>query len=368
MQLETGIDDPGAPELFTERMLQAQLEENYEKFCRRFLPTAPAAYALRPDTKFDQRLPMLRKQRQLFHLAVFECICINFKPLLSLDAAQIAGLPGYKQALLSHQRVRLARAALALLDSVTTLQTLLGLDLLGARHSCLSIISYACFEAGALLACLAMPASKLDSLEPAHRAPDLMFQLLSDPLAHLYPYITRRDHTEAIEKALKSLELLSGVSMMARAGAKRLTKLLERARTNMGSTTGAAADADKIDTANGSEASPMELKPVGASNAETSLSGTTYLGGDSFEPPSHHHFGTAASSASDPQPMQGIVLQLETLSEMELLTGFPDMADFLNLGNVTPDTGGEGNIDDFQTLPLAWAENDEAFVREFMQC
>lgn len=353
MQLRTGVDDPGAPELFTERMLQARLakfwsqmdrngtpdstgafepvraEENYEKFYRQFLPTVPSAYSLRRDTQFDEHLPMLKRQRQLFHLALFECICVNFKPLLSLDATQIAALPSYKQALLSNQRVRLARAALALLDSVTTLQALLGQDQRDTMHPCSSIIPYVCFEAGALLACLAMPtASELDDgLEPADRASKQMLQLLDDPLAHLYPYVSRQDHIEAIEEALKTLEMLSGVSMMARAGARRLAKLLEKTRTAIpGLMTAKAVDAtDTIpDSAIGSSGmSPMELEPHNeASNPETRLSENTYFGADSSLEtyhPSHHY---------NPPPMGGIILPLDSLSDMELLAGLPEMTEF----------------------------------------
>lgn len=351
MQLKTGVDDPEAPELFTERMLQARLarfwsqmdcngtagstgafepvqaEENYEKFYRQFLPTLPSAYSLHRDTQFDQHLPMLKRQRQLFHLALFECICVNFKPLLSLDAAQVAALPSYKQALLSHQRVRLARAALALLDSVTTLQALLGRDQSNATHPCSSIIPYVCFEAGALLACLAMPTvSELDDgLEPADRASKQMLQLLDDPLAHLYPYVSRQDHIVAIEEALKNLEVLSGVSMMARAGAKRLTKLLEKARTTIpGSMTARAVDnTEKIP---GSAMGSSEMSPMGphsdTPNPETILSEHTYFGADPslelHQPSDQYH----------PQLMGGIILPLESLSDMELLSGLPEMTEF----------------------------------------
>ncbi|ROV86829.1 hypothetical protein VMCG_10916 [Cytospora schulzeri] len=299
MHLTTEVDDSGAPELFTERMLQARLamfwnnvdsnnplaflptpgvyepaqaEENYERFCLEFLPTVPAAYALRPDMQFDQRLPMLSKQRRLFHLALFECVCINFKQLLLLDATQVMLLPSYKQVLLKQQR------------------------------------------------------------------------LPSDPLAELYPHVSVDGLIQAAGKALETLESLSGLSMMARAGAKRLAKLLKRARADKDNRFETLDITDSLISTSTAHITPRLLSPGTEHTAPSAGTGDLDMMGletgvlqSPFEPPRHD-----------------MVPQIEDLSEIDFLGGF---LDYIDPDNVSSGTElGAGNT---QELLLGWTTYDD---------
>ncbi|KAJ4379487.1 hypothetical protein N0V85_008851, partial [Neurospora sp. IMI 360204] len=96
-----------APDPFTERLLQARLadfwrsinpplqgnqddimaaEERYDKFSREFLSQLPPAFALADaDESWDILLPKLPLQRQMLHMAIYDSLCWNFRPLLFRD-------------------------------------------------------------------------------------------------------------------------------------------------------------------------------------------------------------------------------------------------------------------------------------------
>ncbi|KAL4909242.1 hypothetical protein BDW74DRAFT_79038 [Aspergillus multicolor] len=158
--------DRTAPELFTERLMQVQLgrfwrsfgprrnveydplqnEQRYDKFCAEYLPTLPPAFALEPNTQWDTNERKLPMQRQLLHIAIFDSICWNFRPLLLLQPTQIASLAPYKQVLLQSQKRRLALAALKVLEAVTALHTMFG-----GSHTRFAAIIFNTFEAAVLL-------------------------------------------------------------------------------------------------------------------------------------------------------------------------------------------------------------------------
>lgn len=132
--------EPNAPDPFAERLLQAQLgrfwrnharepydptqaEQRYEKFDAEFLPTLPPAFALEPDTRWDSRLPKLAMQRLLLHIAIFDSVCWNFRPLLLLRPDHVASLPAYKRVLLRSQKRRMCMAALKELETVSALNS-----------------------------------------------------------------------------------------------------------------------------------------------------------------------------------------------------------------------------------------------------
>jgi hypothetical protein len=84
--------DTGAPEMYTERVMQlrlgkfwrsvapkrgaaydaAQGEQRYEQFCLDFLPILPPALALEPDTRWDKNAPKLAMQRHLLYISVYD--------------------------------------------------------------------------------------------------------------------------------------------------------------------------------------------------------------------------------------------------------------------------------------------------------
>ncbi|KAK4235420.1 hypothetical protein C8A03DRAFT_17836, partial [Achaetomium macrosporum] len=219
--------DPNAPEPFTERLMQVQLgrfwrsqtrepydptqaEQRYEKFVAEYLPTLPPAFALQPDTKWDSHLPKLTMQRQLLHIAIFDSVCWNFRPLLLLPPDHVANLPAYKRVLLRSQKRRMCLAALKELEAVSTLHSLFG----GSQTRFAAII-FNSFEAAIALLCLC-----------TH--PDCPFDLGEDDneiLGLKVPGLTQSRMLEAAEEALARLRSLAEGSEMAAAGAQIIAQM-----------------------------------------------------------------------------------------------------------------------------------------------
>ncbi|KAL8791272.1 MAG: hypothetical protein Q9213_000229 [Squamulea squamosa] len=189
--------DSGAPELFTERLMQVQLarfwrrsgsgrnseydpmqaEQRYEQFCAEYLPSLPAAFALKPDTKWDN---------------------------------QIASLAPYKQVLLRSQKKVLAIAALRELEAISALHAMFN-----GCNTRFGAIIFNTFEASVLLLTLCthedFPFDEEDN--PGH--------ILGLKVGRL----TRKRFIQAAEKGLDRLQLLAGLSDMAEAGARTLAQL-----------------------------------------------------------------------------------------------------------------------------------------------
>ncbi|GAB1214931.1 hypothetical protein ATERTT37_004112 [Aspergillus terreus] len=226
--------DPNAPDVFTERLMQVQLgrfwrsfgprrkidydplegEQRYDRFCAEYLPTLSPAFAIEPDTQWDADLPKLPMQRQLLHIAIFDSICWNFRPLLLLKSAQIARLAPYKQVLLQSQKRRLALAALKVLEAVTALHTMFG-----GSHTRFAAIIFNTFEAAVLLLGLSCHG-------------DCIFGHAEESTVLLgvkAGRLTRHRALQAAEQALRRLQMLAGVSYMAASGAHVVTQLFVKA-------------------------------------------------------------------------------------------------------------------------------------------
>ncbi|KAL9065701.1 MAG: hypothetical protein Q9157_007385 [Trypethelium eluteriae] len=263
-----------APELFTERLLQARLadfwrsigpmegaeydmmvaEERYDKFCCEYLAQLPPAFALvDPDETWDKRLVKLPLQRQLLHIAIYDSLCWNFRPLLfrrpsflphDHDRVESLPLPMYKRVLLGSQEKALAAAALHTLDCVTQLHALLG-----GCHTRFAGLIFSTFEAAVLLVCLYM-----DPLFPRDRdhqqVPPLgALNAKMDPLQAGIRNVTRHGCIQAVQEALKRLRMLAEVSSMADVGASTLTRLMSKASeasTGTGTETGTETGTDEV--------------------------------------------------------------------------------------------------------------------------
>lgn len=241
MHLATDADhvnvDSGAPEIFTERLMQVQLarfwrssgsrrnseydptqaEQRYEKFCAEYLPSLPPAFALKPDTKWDKTLPKLSMQRQLVYICVFDSICWNFRPLLLLKPSQIARLAPYKQVLLQSQKKVLALAALSELEAIAVLHSLFN-----GCHTRFGVIIFNTFEASVLLLNLCKQTDFHADEE------DNSGHLLGLKVGRL----TRKRCIQAAEKGLDRLQMLAEVSDMAAAGARTLAQLFANVSTD----------------------------------------------------------------------------------------------------------------------------------------
>ncbi|KAH6848031.1 hypothetical protein B0I37DRAFT_391681 [Chaetomium sp. MPI-CAGE-AT-0009] len=250
-----GIDSEASdvPNVFTERLLRARLaefwrchrlprspewdviaaEEVYEEFCSTFLRSMPPAFALEPDTQWDEQVPTLVMQRQLLHIAIFEQICWNFKPTVLQQSEQVSRLPLYKQVMMSHGKRALAAAAMRLLQCVSTLHRLMG-----GSHTRFSGIIVPTFEAAVPLLCLcADPSFPGDTIQhggggapPPHggSSSSSSHGKSANPLEARIGQVTRAECVQAARDALATLETLAQVSEVAEVGARTLARLISR--------------------------------------------------------------------------------------------------------------------------------------------
>jgi hypothetical protein len=240
MHLGPNVNDENAPEGFSERLTQARLanfwrivvpsqsevydvmaaEERYEKFFSEFLANLPPVFALEPSEEWDERLQKLPLQRQILHVAIFDSVCHNFRPVLLLENSLLQSLPIYKQVLAASQRRALAAAALKMLDGVSKLHALLG-----RSYTRLAAIIMPTFEAGVVLVSLLMDVQFPDS----NLGDDTSLRTLDvDPLAWAKAHLTRERCRRATQEALARLEMLAEVSNMAKVGASTLARLVAK--------------------------------------------------------------------------------------------------------------------------------------------
>ena len=244
-----GVGDGSGAELawgaFTERLLQARLadfwrrigpmpedkydvviaEERYEQFCREYLAELPPAFALEPNEAWDKRLTKLPLQRQLLHIAIYDTLCWNFRPLL-LRLPHEQNLPAYKSMLLDSQKKALVIAATHVLEGVSQLHAMLG-----GCHTRFAGLVFSTFEAAVLLVYLCMDPLFSNDGPP----PDLSNTKNSknpDPLRAGMCNITQHGCREAVQGALDRLRMLAEVSSMADVGASTLTQLLSKASSS----------------------------------------------------------------------------------------------------------------------------------------
>jgi hypothetical protein len=178
----------------------------------------PPAFALQPDTQWDERLPTLPMQRQLLKMAIFEFLCWKFRPTLIQKPDQVKHLPGYKQILIVHNKKALAVAALNLLESVSSLQMMMG----GSYTRFAGIIA-PIFEAAVPLLCLCA-----DKSFPGDSTEGGAHTMKTDPLGVGIINLTRAKCMQAARDALSCLQTLAEVSNMAEVGARTLARLIGR--------------------------------------------------------------------------------------------------------------------------------------------
>lgn len=248
-QMNLGVvgDGNGAElvtDAFTERLLQARLadfwrrigpmtgaeydmmvaEERYEQFCREYLAELPPAFALQPNEAWDKRVTKLPLQRQLLHIAIYDSLCWNFRPLL-LRLPHEQTLPAYKRMLLDSQKKALVVAALHVLESVSQLHAMLG-----SCHTRFAGLVFSTFEAAVLLVYLCMdPLFRHDDSQTTMS--DTKNSKNLDPLQVGTRNVSRDGCIEAVQGALDRLRMLADVSNMADVGASTLTLLLSKAST-----------------------------------------------------------------------------------------------------------------------------------------
>jgi Fungal specific transcription factor domain len=238
MHLDSGEDTPDS---FAERVLQARLaefwrstqpmqdpefdmivaEERYDKFCKEYIANLPPEFALDPEETWGKRAPKLQRQRQILHIAIFDALCWNFRPLLVQYPQQDPTMPSYKRVLLGAQKKALAVAALSSLQAVTQLHAMMG-----GSHTRFAGLIFSTFEAAVLLVYLCadphFPSKCPGGFSSCTTNPK------TDPLRAGMPNVSRQKCISAVQTALNRLRMLAEVSSAAELGATTLTQVMSK--------------------------------------------------------------------------------------------------------------------------------------------
>ena len=256
MRFDAVSDDADAPHVTMERILSSRLiqfwfsirpvtpnqesaydpayvEELYEKLCQEYVARLPPAFAFEdPDTRWDQKLPVLPRQRLMLRISVLVIVCQLFRPLLLLDLVQIRAMPQYKRSLVLSQRGQLVNTANSLLDSVSSLH-----DLMGGVQTRYFLISFYTFEPAVILgmhimsvnlAAEALREAQSSSRESSNR-------LWSSPAAAFEAVDRIHADQSSIERcrryiknAYEKLDMLKEVNIIAMTGVRELGHMLAR--------------------------------------------------------------------------------------------------------------------------------------------
>ncbi|KAF2753059.1 hypothetical protein EJ05DRAFT_542249 [Pseudovirgaria hyperparasitica] len=294
-----------APDVFTERILQAKLsklwfslvpanrakpdiydpsvaEEVYEKLCREFVAELPLVFSLQsPDTQWDQQIPMLARQRQTLKISVFVILCQLFQPLLHLSTEQIQTMPHYKRDLITTHRNHLVTSCVSLLEGVSQLH-----DLMGNTPARFHLLSFFSFEPAMLLAMYVMSTAMSHKALTKAREQDGRRHLFASP--PMTPTVASIDNPKGvltatecrvhIETALQRLTLLQESTMIARVSARKLKEVLAKldslsAEPNIGSDD-EAIDNDRLTPATRHTHSTSVSSALGKKKANSSTTDT----------------------------------------------------------------------------------------------
>lgn len=258
MRLVIGTDDPKAPDVSLERVLQARLiklwysmytptksqastydpaivEEQYEKLRRDFISTLPDAFAFEnPDTQWDEQMPMLVRQRYMLRISVLVILCQLLRPLLRLTISEIQTMPQYKRNLILTHRGHLVDAAISLLNSVSDLH-----ENMGGHQTRYFLLSFYTFEPAMLLGMHLLSVDlALKTLNQARTSSDLN-RLWKTPIAFEAASNIYADSSsitqcrKQMEKAFERLQMLCEVSVIAVVGTQTLGKLIAQIETEL---------------------------------------------------------------------------------------------------------------------------------------
>lgn len=256
MRLVIGTDDPKAPDVSQERVLQARLiklwysmysptkdqpltydpaivEEHYEKLRHDFIATLPDAFAFEnPNTKWDDQMPMLIRQRYMLRISVLVILCQLLRPLLRLTISEIQAMPQYKRNLVLTHRGHLVDAATSLLDSVSGLH-----ENMGGNQTRYFLLSFYTFEPAMLLGMHLLSVDlALKTLNQARTSSDPN-RLWKTPIAFEAASHIHADSSsitqcrKQIGKAFERLQMLCEVSVIAAVGTQTLGKLIAQIET-----------------------------------------------------------------------------------------------------------------------------------------
>lgn len=246
------MDDLNAPDVFQERVLQAQLmrlwysksgplrgrreiydptiaEERCERL-REFSDALPSVFDLEnPNTEWDRQLPVLIRQRQMLRISIHVLLCHIFRPTLRLSANDLQSMPQYKRDLVLLHRKYLVDAASSLLNNISCLH-----DLMGGNHTKFFLLSFYTFEPAMLLGMhlLSINSTRQNLAQAQSSSAGKLLRRTSSDLRSIGVVDVDRQNLAAgrsqLEKALIRLKILREVSVIADIGARKLSQVISR--------------------------------------------------------------------------------------------------------------------------------------------
>jgi hypothetical protein len=235
------VSQGDAPNIFCERRLQIDLAKiassilssNNGKPCTEpatinrqmevlkmdLIEKLPPAFRLGdPDEKWDEQLPHLRRQRQMFRISVFATMCMLLRPMIIIPAKAVRALSASDRRLVLKHRISLIDAAMKVLDSVAKLHSLMG-----GKHNRFFLLSFFTLEPAVLLGIYLMT-PKFGTKEG--RQGSSAFHGIAADHRDMWKHGFQK-----MEEAVARLNMLSEVSSIARTGLKVLVKMMTMINT-----------------------------------------------------------------------------------------------------------------------------------------
>ena len=237
----TNFSDVNAPSEFCERRLQIKLtkiasdiltsnggkpptepaiiDKNMKRLKVELLDKLPPAFRLYDaEEEWDEELPHLKRQREMFRISVLATICLLLRPTIVMLASRPRALSPSDRDLVAKHRDSLADALIEMLDSVGRLHTLMG-----GKHNRFFLLSFFTLEPAALLGMYLMtPNVSTKEGKQVRSAPD------SSRREAVGDQDRWRKGWKRMEEAIARLEMLSEVSSIARTGIKVLKKMVTK--------------------------------------------------------------------------------------------------------------------------------------------
>ncbi|KAL9001252.1 MAG: hypothetical protein Q9188_005505 [Gyalolechia gomerana] len=233
----TSASDINAPDTFCERRLQIRLtrlasellsstngkqsrdptviDKHIRRLKSELIDNLPPAFRINdPEYRWDEKLPNLRRQREMFKISIFATLSSLLKPVITAPANRTQTQSASEKKLVAKLKLSLIEAVVSMLDSVKRLH-----KLMGGKQNRFFLLSFFTLEPAALLG---MCLLSVDAKEGKHGTSTKSKGNVAE-VAQFYLEGRKR-----LEESFARLRMLSEVSSIARIGVKILEKILAR--------------------------------------------------------------------------------------------------------------------------------------------
>lgn len=233
----TSASDVNAPDTFCERRLQIWLtrlasellsstdgkpsrdptviDKHIRRLNSELIDKLPPAFRINdPEYIWDEKLPNLRRQREMFRISIFATLSSLLKPVITAPANRSQTQSASEKMLVAKLKSSLIEALISMLDSVKRLH-----ELMGGKQNRFFLLSFFTLEPAALLGmCLLSVDTKEGKHETSTNSKGNVAEVAQ---FHL-------EGRKRLDESFARLRMLSEVSSIARTGVKILEKILAR--------------------------------------------------------------------------------------------------------------------------------------------